>query len=76
MDLPAIERQCVIDGLLKQETERFDQICALSIDRSKWENKHAHLEDAAKIRMLACEITALASRREYLERENEQTKHP
>ena len=76
MDLPAIERNAVITGLLKEEVDRFAKIAKMSDDRTRWENKHAHIEDAGEIRLLAAEIVALAARRQVLETENEQEKHP
>ena len=75
MDLAAIERQCLITGLQKEETDRFAAIAKLADNRTRWENKHAHNEDAGQIRMLAAEIVVLAARRQVLETEHEQEKH-
>ena len=73
--LAALERTLLIDGLLKEELNRFQKISKLSAERVAWENKHAHVEVANEIFQVLQDLTRLATRRESLERQNEQTKH-
>jgi hypothetical protein len=75
LDLPKIERECLINGLIEEETNRFAAIVKLADDRTRWENIHAHAQDAETIRILAGEISVIAERRRILEYQHEQAKH-
>jgi hypothetical protein len=74
-DLAAIERESVIKGLVAEELSRFNRIIEVARDRVSWENKWDHVACAREIKIMAAQISALATRREVLEAEHEQAKH-
>lgn len=74
-DTRKIEFDGVQKALLDEERKRFNQIIEICKERLKWDNTHAHTEEAHRIIVLANDIKALHARRETLVKEYEQAKH-